>query len=59
MFDQIRQAIRARDIGRTKAEQVKLHRAMRAHGTPRGGGATRGQVNFAIRPRHQAAEPEP
>jgi len=59
MLDQIRQPIRARDIGRTKAEQVKLHRAMRAHGTPRGGGTARGQVDFAIRARDQAAQPKP
>ena len=59
MLDQIRQTIRARDIGRTKAQQMQLHRAMRAHGTPRGSGAARGQVNFPIRPRHQPAQRKP
>ena len=59
MLPQIRQAIRARDIRRAKAKQVQLHRTMRAHGTPRGGGTARGQMDLAIRPRHQAAQPEP
>jgi hypothetical protein len=59
MFHQIRQAIRARDIGRTKAQQMQFHRAMRAHGAPCGSGAARGQVNFPIRPRHQPAQRKP
>ena len=59
MFNQIREPIRTCDIRGTKAEQVKFHGTMRAHRTPRGGGTARGQVNFAIRPRHQSAQPEP
>jgi hypothetical protein len=59
MFHQIRQPIRARDIGRTKAQQMQLHRAMRAHGAPCGSGAAWCQVNFSIRPRHQPAQPKP
>ena len=59
MLHQIRQPIRPGNIGGAKAEQVKFHRAMRAHGAPGGGSPARGQVNFAIRPRHQPAQPEP
>jgi hypothetical protein len=59
MFHQIRQPIRARDIRGPQAEQMMFHRAMRAHRTPRGSGATRRQVNLTLCPRHQAAQPKP
>jgi hypothetical protein len=59
MFHQIRQPIRPGNIGRTKAEQMQLHRAMRAHGAPRSSGAAWCQVNLPIRPRHQPAQPKP
>ena len=59
MLYQICQTIRARNIRGPKTKQMNLDRAMRAHRSPRSSGTARCQMNFSIRPRHQAAQPKP